>query len=175
MAVTKVSPKYESCKSPLTAERVRELFQYEPETGLLTWLVKPAHWVKVGDAAGWDNGNGYLRVSVFSEKFYVHDLAWLWMTGGWPEPQCDHIDADRKNNRWANLRVATLQENRRNHGKGWGNSSGLKWITKHHGGWQWVVRAEKTALRGWSMSPVAAHLQAVVAADQLHGSFSRSK
>jgi hypothetical protein len=43
-----------------------------------------------------------------------HRLAWLYMTGSLPTHQIDHIDGDRKNNRWTNLRDVTTSVNQQN-------------------------------------------------------------
>jgi hypothetical protein len=176
MATATIPPKTASCKRTLTAERVRELFHYEPETGMLTWLVKPAHRVKVGDQDGW-NDHGYRRVHVDGRKLYVHDLAWLWMTGEWPKHQLDHIDLNRANNRLSNLRQATMEQNRQNHGRGPKNTSGFKWVCwdKKHRCWLWQIRGNGKRMSGHEASPENAYRQAVAASVKLHGEFARTK
>ena len=64
-----------------------------------------------------DNGNGYLVVSLNDERgnrknFYVHRLvADAFIPNPESLPQVDHIDYDRKNNKISNLRWVTVSEN----------------------------------------------------------------
>lgn len=98
----------------LTAERLRELLRYDPETGLFTRLA--AHTTKrLGRVVkGGDNGDGYGRVTLDGSRYYLHRLAWLYMTGAWPTQEIDHCDGDKSNNRWSNLRDVPVQVNRQN-------------------------------------------------------------
>jgi hypothetical protein len=41
-------------------------------------------------------------------------LAWFYTTGAWPKDQIDHIDGNKSNNRFANLREATPSQNTQN-------------------------------------------------------------
>jgi hypothetical protein len=45
-----------------------------------------------------------------------------------PSEQCDHIDRNRMNCLRSNLRIATVQQNSRNHGIGIANKSGFKGV-----------------------------------------------
>ena len=55
------------------------------------------------------------------KQAFAHRLAWLYMTGVWPENQIDHINGGRDDNRWVNLREADNGQNMQNisgpHGK----------------------------------------------------------
>ena len=98
-----------------TAERVRELFSYDPLTGIFTRLVKTNNRVEVGESCHYfSKGDGYLRISIDGRQHLGHRLAWLYMTGEWPADEVDHRDADRANNRWANLRDVTAAINSQN-------------------------------------------------------------
>lgn len=84
-----------------TAERVRELFRYDPETGIFTRLVdSPMHRAKAGETSASINSQGYAQIRVDGKRYKAHRLAWLHMTGEWPTQQIDHIDGNRANNRW---------------------------------------------------------------------------
>ncbi len=98
----------------LTAERLREVFHYSPETGALTRLVRTAFHTRVGEIAGWTNTDGYRHVRIDRVVYKVHRIAFLYMTGEWPKDAVDHIDGDRANNKWSNLRPATSSQNQAN-------------------------------------------------------------
>jgi hypothetical protein len=99
---------------PLTEERLRELLHYNQETGLFTWRLWRGNTALAGGIAGYVAKGGYVQISVDGLDYRAHRLAWLYMTGRWPFPQCDHEDRDRSNNKWGNLREATRTENPRN-------------------------------------------------------------
>lgn len=89
----------------LTAERLRELLVYDPETGVFT---------KSGTPVGTRTHQGYLEVWVDGVKHSAHRLAFLWMTGAWPRNVVDHINRIREDNRWFNLRDVTQAANSAN-------------------------------------------------------------
>jgi hypothetical protein len=103
-------------KEVLTAELIRELLSYDPDTGLLTWRVRPSMGVRQGAAAGSLRKDGYLAIRIRMQTMLAHRLAWMWMTGEWPPAgfEIDHSNADRADNRWCNLRLATRSQNRMN-------------------------------------------------------------
>lgn len=96
----------------LTAARLRELLHYDPDTGSFTWLKPTSNRVRVGDKAGWRvTKKGYLGLTIDGGKYYLHRLAWLYMTGEWPPHNVDHRKWDRSDNRWSELRLATVAQN----------------------------------------------------------------
>ena len=112
-------------KSSLTQKQLKEILHYNPETGIFTWLVKTANRIKIGDVAGSTNSCGYISIKIKYNRYLAHRLAWLYMTGGWPKHQIDHIDHIRNNNRWVNFRGATHQENHKNQSLPKNNISGI--------------------------------------------------
>jgi hypothetical protein len=97
----------------LTAHRLRELMDYDPNTGVFTWRIARGLGVR-GGVAGTINGGGYRVIGVDGAKRQGHRLAWLHMTGNWPVGQVDHKNGIPSDNRWSNLRVATSSQNQRN-------------------------------------------------------------
>lgn len=93
----------------ISAQRVRELLDYEPLTGLFTRRVATGgrYGAAVGAVAGTVNDGGYILISLESLQYRAHRLAWLYMTGAWPSHEVDHRDGDRANNAWDNLRDVT--------------------------------------------------------------------
>jgi hypothetical protein len=85
----------------LTAERLRELLNYDPDTGVFTWRVRPVHSHRVGDIAGSvRTTRGYRLIGVAGRVYKAHRLAWLYMMGEWPKDQIDHINRDPSDNRF---------------------------------------------------------------------------
>jgi hypothetical protein len=120
-------------KAQVTAERLRELLHYDPDTGLFTWLPRSPESFKnkqaflawntryLGMAAGRASGQcRYATIDIDGTVCYAHRLAYLYMTGSHAAGDIDHIDGDKKNNRWSNLRAVTrsvnLQNQRRSRG-----------------------------------------------------------
>ena len=87
------------------------LLKYDPETGVFTWLADRAHNALAGCIAGSRLSSGYCQIKVGGPLFYTHRLAFLYMTGRWPSAEIDHIDHNRGNNAWGNLREATRSQN----------------------------------------------------------------
>jgi hypothetical protein len=98
----------------LSAMRLRELLSYAPETGLWTWLIDRGGTARAGTLAGAKDGRGYNQIRIDGSKHRSCRLAVLYMTGEWPAAQVDHIDRDRSNDRWLNLREASSSQNRGN-------------------------------------------------------------
>lgn len=98
----------------LTQARLKSLLNYEPATGVFTWLVWRPNGVKVGSEAGAIHQSGYRRIKLDGRAYAASRLAWLYMTGVWPEASVDHRDTNRLNDAWSNLRAATHAENMRN-------------------------------------------------------------
>jgi len=57
---------------------------------------------------------GYREILVDRIHYRAHRLAWLYMTGEWPTNGVDHIDGDKLNNRFANLRDIPQAANSQN-------------------------------------------------------------
>ncbi len=99
----------------LTAARLRELLHYDAQTGAFTWLAPTSKRMKVGDVAGYlDRSTGHVRIEIDGKNFYAHRLAWLYMTGGWPSREIDHINGIKSDARYKNLRDVTHAVNTQN-------------------------------------------------------------
>ena len=86
------------------------LLNYNPETGALTWKMTRRK-CRAGAPAGSLTHEGYVRVDLTGRTLQGHRLAWMLMTGEMPPSRIDHINGDRADNRWSNLRAATATEN----------------------------------------------------------------
>lgn len=84
--------------------RLRGLLHYDPDTGILTWRVRPSPTVAAGAIAG-KIADGYVVISVDDSHWQAHRLAWAITHGEWPNGEIDHINRKRTDNRLSNLRV----------------------------------------------------------------------
>ena len=145
----------------LTADDVRELLTYNPTTGELRWRV-PAGRAAAGDVAGALRLDRYYAVQLNKKLYKAHRLAWLLMTGEWPRHTIDHIDGNRGNNRWKNLREATLRQ--QSH-----NRSGVLGISRNGNRWRAkIVSGGKRHHLGCYATPEAAREAYLLAKRRLH-------
>jgi hypothetical protein len=97
----------------LTAERLRELLHYDPETGVFTRLTSTGRRWKPGIVPP-SLHQGYLRIGVDKSRHKAHRLAWLYVHGEWPRGDIDHINGVTTDNRIANLRDVCRTVNAQN-------------------------------------------------------------
>lgn len=121
----------------LTAEYLRSILSYDPESGIFTRKVHTASRAKVGDVAGSQSRGGYLRITVQSRLYQAHRLAWLYVYGTWPKDQLDHVNRVRTDNRIANLREVTNKQNQQNASKSSRNTSGHPGVVWHKQNSKW--------------------------------------
>lgn len=155
---------------------LKTLLRYEPETGVFTRKVSTSNCVKAGDIVGTLDGGGYLQTCIDGRRYKLHRLAWLYVTGAWPEQQIDHIDGVRTNNRFCNLREATQSENMRNIRKHADNNSGFKGVFWHSQSKRWrasIMANGKKRYLGLFATPEEAHTAYCTASAELNGSFAR--
>ena len=97
----------------LTQKRLKELLDYDPETGEFKWKIARQR-VKIGTIAGSLDTRGYRQITVDSIRYYTHRLVWLYVNGKWPPNDMNHINGVKDDNRLANLREATRSETMQN-------------------------------------------------------------
>jgi hypothetical protein len=125
----------------LTAQRVRELLDYDPATGVLTRRVPSGPTVKVGDVAGTlQKSTGYRRISIDGVVYREHRIIWLHVFGTWPTAHVDHINGIPSDNRIANLRDVEQRLNNQNRRAAQRNNAsgrlGVYWKKSHR---KWVA------------------------------------
>lgn len=175
-------------RKDLSQRQVRELLEYDPCTGVFTWLRRAGadqgticfNSQFVGRVAGCLDRRekvGYRRIKIFSRYYAEHRLAWVWMTGEWPPHEVDHINGVRHDNRFANLRLATKSQNQSNARIRTKNKVGLKGVSykprigKYHAQ---INKYGRVRHLGFFDDPQEAHEAYVKAAKELHGEFARA-
>jgi hypothetical protein len=165
----------------LTADRARELWDYDPLTGILTWRHRPEmrpRWNKkmAGKQAGTVTQAGYLCITVGGLKYLAHRVIWLMLHDCWPV-RLDHRNGLGTDNREDNLREATHSQNMQNIHTHRDNKSGLKGVSEAAHGGRWYARiraAGKLQHLGHHGSPEEAHTAYCRAAAELHQDFART-
>lgn len=175
--------KYKS--NDLTAEYVRSILDYNPETGIFRWkyrsnICKTWNTNYHGKIAGRSRPNnfGYLQIGINGKTYLNHRLAWIWMTGEWPKEDIDHKDLNKINNKWDNLREATPSQNHINKiPKNAAQFRGvLKIINKHSIKYRAYIRINGIKVHlGLYETPEIAYRVYCDASKKYHGEFGRVK
>jgi len=92
-------------------EELSRHLKYDPLTGVGTWLTFRASNAQKGALAGSLKPNGYIYINYKSKHYRAHRLFWFLQTGHDPgELTIDHIDGNKSNNKFLNLRLATQSQ-----------------------------------------------------------------
>ncbi len=123
-------------KNDLTHAYVASIIRYNPEDGTFVSLATRGGHVWPGktlEPALTDTG--YRRLKISHRSYLCSRLAHLLMTGRWPEQFMDHIDGNRSNDRWGNLRAVTPAMNAHNlHAARSYNATKLMGVTRRGNG-----------------------------------------
>ena len=166
-AGTGVAPARE-LRMQLTAERLRELLNFDPQTGIFTRRLVRRGAPPAGSIAGYRTKHGYIRMELDGVVHYAHRLVWLWLHGEWPRFEIDHRNGDRTDNRPANLRDVPREINLQNLRKARCTSiSGMLGVSRSRCGRKWIARVKT---RG-----VVSRLGPFETADQAHAAYVAAK
>jgi hypothetical protein len=160
----------------LTQERIKELLDYDPDTGIFKWKISKARSIKVNNIAGGAEQGKYHRIRIDGKNYVAHRLAWLYVYGKWPDEYIDHINCIKNDNRIKNLREATNSQNQTNVLLRSNNTSGYKGViwNKQNKKWQAYISVNysKTHLGYFDNIEDAASAYKK-AANVLHGEFNQ--
>ena len=154
-------------------EYIKDNLSYDPDTGHFWWK-KKGFSRRFGLPVGHGSKNGYCRVGIMGKKFYAHRLAFVLMEGHLPE-EVDHINCDKSDNRWSNLRASNTKSNSLNKTAQSNNSCGYKGVHFAKDKSRWVARITVNGVKkhlGYYSTPEEAHQEYVKASKELHGEFS---
>ena len=121
----------------LKQDRLKEVLDYDPETGVFTWKVNRRGTARAGTRAGTPDPVGYHQIMVDGRRYQAHRLAFLFMTGNFPISEVDHINRDNTDNSWKNLRQATRSQNVANTKINCKNKSGYRNVCWDSGIGRW--------------------------------------
>jgi len=158
-------------------EELRELLNYEPNTGLFRWRVNLRGPAKPGSVAGSSNHTGYISITINGRYFRAHRLAWAFFYDQDPgSMQIDHIDQNKSNNKIINLRLADNGPNKANAGPQKNNKLGVKGVYYVEGKFAACIKKNKKKYHLGSYDTIEEASNVYwAAAEELHGEFAYEK
>lgn len=159
----------------ITHAYILRRFSYDPVTGVMTHRETTTNRVKVGDPVGHlHHTSGYLQTRLGGKTVKVHRVIWFYQTGAWPSEDVDHIDGNRSNNAWSNLRQCSREDNLHNM-RAKNPRSGFKGVVQRGGSFMVRIRTKDKIhhIGSYSSAEVAAsaHDEAAL---RLHGPFAKT-
>lgn len=182
----KSTEKTELADMPL--KYLKECIDYNHITGIAVWKERPLHHFKntsnmistnsqtAGKEINTLNSHGYYRCTIDYSTYLLHRVIWKLMTGNDSDKFIDHIDGDKTNNKWENLRESTPRQNMQNVGKKSHNTSGFKGVQKGTKAGTWIAVIRNNDGNGINLgtfpTPEDAHQAYCEAAVAYHGEFA---
>ncbi len=121
---------------------------------------------------------GYISIHIRNKSYLAHRVIWKLITGNDAHIGIDHIDGNKRNNEFSNLRLASKQQNAYNRGKSPRNKTGFKGVSfdsQRNKYYACIYKNGKTVSLGRFNDPELAHLAYVEAAKNIHGNFFRTE
>jgi len=137
-------------REDLKVEDLKKYIKYDPDTGQMFRILRLSKTQTehtCNQLVKGSNNRGYKWLRLHGLMFLAHRLAWFYMIGEHPVDEIDHINGDRQDNRWCNLRQVTPFENSRNQGNRQDNTSGCRGVTFHKHSGKWVARISHKGIR----------------------------
>lgn len=135
--------------SPDKIKKLKQHIEYDPITGIFTWIKPTSNRVKVGMPVGNKNGLGYMETRILGERYLLHRLAWAFTFGEVPD-LIDHINEIPWDNRIDNLRPANKSLNGRNKKTARSDSaSGIRGVmySSRYGYWEASMKINGVKIR----------------------------
>jgi hypothetical protein len=119
----------------LTAERLRQVLDYDPVAGIWRWKIRKYQSKPAGAVAtGRIDTHGYRQLTIDGVSYLSSRLAFLYVEGVWPEKHVDHRNTDTLDDRWENLRHADRSQNGGNRNVYSNNTLGVKGVSPRKNG-----------------------------------------
>lgn len=132
-------------QTELTQEVLKEVLEYNAETGLFTWKIGKLVGKKVGcEFKSNKSDQLYTRIKLKGKNYLAHRLVWLYIYGNFPDKFIDHVDGNGLNNRVSNLREVDEVLNGRNSSISKNNTSGINGVSWDKTTGKWVSRVSYT-------------------------------
>lgn len=125
----------------LTHERLTDVLDFDPATGVFVWKVRLSNRMKVGARAGVVGTLGYRLIMVDGEKIQASRLAWFYVNKEWPKGDIKFKDDNADNCAIDNLKDMSRIESARLRSALSTNTSGLRGVSAAKGGWKAAVTA----------------------------------
>lgn len=150
-------PRPEKWKPTPPKEKLSQMLDYNPDTGVLTWKSRAPEsftsneltrglmamrWNAMfsGKEAGSTSRDGFYRkVTIEGEAYLAHRLIWKMVHDDEPA-DIDHINGDKNDNRLSNLRSVTHGVNMRNKSMYVNNQSGTTGVEFHNRDAVWTAK-----------------------------------
>jgi len=123
----------------ITQRQLKEVLFYSPQFGIFVWKVKAGPRGMKGKIAGSTHISGYRRIVLNKRTYKAHRLAFLYVSGRFPPDQVDHINGNRADNSFSNLREVCGFENARNLSIGKKNTSGVLGVSRNSRDCTWYA------------------------------------
>lgn len=161
--------------SGLFLSRLKEILDYNPDTGVFTWKCSRHNRVKIGSEAGYKH-NGYICIEIDGRSLKAHRIAYAFQNGCMPvDMEIDHINGIKSDNRICNLRCSSISSNECNKALQKNNTSGVKGVYFREEPPNWRAIITKSGKRyhlGYFPSILEAERAISEFRDSLHGEFS---
>jgi hypothetical protein len=161
-------PKGTIPRNQLTLRDVKDVIDYNPETGVFTWKRKAAGYRRNRPA-----GSCFLyrSIKLWGYPYFAHRLAWFYFYGKWPCGEIDHINRNRLDNRIENLRECSRRQNRANQ-VGWG-TLGVKGVRKYRSRYRSAIKTGGVSIHLGTFDTINEALEAYnLAAKKTFGEFA---
>ncbi len=156
-------------KPHISVKLLRNLIEYVPDSGGITWKVSTSKRLKPGSRAGYIRGP-YYTVQILGQRYYSHTVVWALCKGYWAKGMIDHINGNGYDNRIGNLREATPSQNQYNRP----SSRGYSRTRVGHFHTSITIDKRRVSL-GTYRTAKEARAVYLEACKQLHGEFAQRK